>query len=136
MNEIANEVIIGKCEIDNHADTTCLGVNFVPLFYTQQECTVAPFSQTYQPIERVPIVTGATAYDDAQTGQVFLLIFHQSLFFGDQLDHSLINPNQCRSYGIKVTDNPWDLDPIGLTCKDLDFHIPFQYSHNVISFKT
>ena len=44
-------------------------------------------------MQNVPIVTGATAYDDPITGETFILLFHESLYYGKKLDHSLINPN-------------------------------------------
>ena len=35
-------------------------------------------------------------------------MFNESLYYGDKLDHSLINPNQLRAYGIPLWDNPFD----------------------------
>jgi hypothetical protein len=36
------------------------------------------------------------------------LVFNEALYYGTQLDHSLINPNQVRAYGIPLWDNPND----------------------------
>ena len=47
-----------------------------------------------------------TAYDDDATGQTYILVFHEALYYGNKLDHSLINPNQLGNYGVKVNDNP------------------------------
>jgi hypothetical protein len=35
---------------------------------------------------------------------------HEALYFGDRLDHTLICPNQLRSYGIVVDDTPRQFD--------------------------
>ena len=44
----------------------------------------------------------------SHTGQVYILVFGHGLWFGDRMDRSLINTNQCRSYGISLCDNPTD----------------------------
>lgn len=97
-------------ECDTNADTTCLGKNFVVLHYTTRTADVFPYDKAYQPIENVPIVTGATAFDDEITGQTYILIINEALYYGSKLDHSLINPNQFRAYGIPFWDNPYDKD--------------------------
>ena len=66
---------LGKCEIDNHADMTCFGSNFMPISYTGQSCDVLPFSETYAARKDIPIVTAATAWDDPMTGETTMLIF-------------------------------------------------------------
>ena len=40
--------------------------------------------------------------------QLCILVFGQGLWFGDRMDRSLINPNQCRSYGILLCNDPKD----------------------------
>jgi hypothetical protein len=55
----------------------------------------------------VPIVTAATAYDTDQ-GETIILTFGQGLWFGDRMERSLINPNQCRAHGINICDDPTD----------------------------
>ena len=37
-----------------------------------------------------------------------MLIVYQALYFGESLDHSLINPNQIRHFVIPVSDNQYD----------------------------
>jgi hypothetical protein len=39
----------------------------------------------------------------------FILEVNQALWFGDKLDSSLINPNQIRSYGLSLCDDPFDM---------------------------
>eukprot|EP00957_Ditylum_brightwellii_P015239 1148198-Ditylum_brightwellii.AAC.1 len=64
-----------------------------------------------------------------------LLVTDQILWFGIQLPHSLINPNQIRAYGISVNDNPFgDSCDFGI---DLDEGlILFETEGTIISFET
>ena len=39
-----------------------------------------------------------------------ILVFHQSLYFGEKLNHSLLCPNQTRDNGNKVEDTPRQYD--------------------------
>ena len=95
-------------ECDTNADTCCIRQNFVVLEYTQRIADVYSYDKSIKPIENVPIVSGATAWDDHTTGTTYILVVNEGLFYGSKLDHSLINPNQVRSYGIPFWDNPFD----------------------------
>eukprot|EP00978_Attheya_sp_CCMP212_P032252 scaffold125014_cov51-Attheya_sp.AAC.1 len=79
---------------------------------------VYAYDKSIKPIENVLIVKGAMAFDDLDTGKTYILVFNESLFYGQALDHSLINPNQLRSYGVHCWDNPFD-DERGL-CIEID----------------
>lgn len=98
---------VASSEMDNHADTHVFGRNFRVFFTTSKRCTVSPFLPEYPEQLDVPIVTGATAVD-LENGSTVILIFGQGLWFGDRMDKSLINPNQCRHYRIPVCDDPTD----------------------------
>ena len=95
-------------ECDTNADTCCLGRNFIVLEYTRRTADVYGYDKAIKPIEDVPIVSGATAWDDPNTGETFILVINEALYYGTKLDHSLINPNQLRAYGIGFWDNPYD----------------------------
>ena len=82
-----------RCELDTRADTTCAGINCRPIFYTGQHCQAHGFHDELTPINDVPIATVATAWSDQNTGESFILIIHEALYFGDSMDHSLVNPN-------------------------------------------
>ena len=83
-----------RMESDSHADTCALGSNFLLVETTEWTCTVQPFHEDYAAQEDIPVVTGATAYDDPDSGETVILIFHQSLWFGPSLENSLICPQQ------------------------------------------
>jgi hypothetical protein len=57
------------------------------------------------------------------------------LWFGTQLPHSLINPNQLRAYGINVND-----DPFNSTCyfgiKSEQVLIPFDTMGTIVHFES
>ena len=95
-------------ECDTNADTCCLGENFVILEYTRRTADVYSYDKDSQPKKNIPIVSGATAWRDEKTEEVYILVFNESLYYGTRLDHSLINPNQVRAYGIDFWDNPFD----------------------------
>ena len=52
--------VASTCEIDSHADTCCMGRNFVPLAFTDEVVNVTPFTDRYTALRDVPIATGAT----------------------------------------------------------------------------
>jgi hypothetical protein len=111
-------------ECDTNADTCCLGRNFVVLHPTFRTADVYVYDTSIKPIENVPIVSGATAYDDPASGKTFILVFNESLYYGDCLDHTLINPNQVRAFGIPFGDNPYD------TARSLSIDVDAFFSHS------
>ena len=115
----------GRFELDTHADTTAAG-NDMLLLDDMEKITqfvdVAPFADSYEAIKNVPIGTCAAAYDCVKTGTVYILVFGQVLYFGDQLGASLVCPNQVRAAGNLVEDCPRQYDPSsqhGITVKDI-----------------
>ena len=97
-----NTLAMNEC--DTNADTSCLGKNFIVLQFTNRTADVYAYDKTIEPKEGIPIVTGATAYDK-EDGNTYILVFHESLYYGNELDHSLINPNQVRHMGNNMWDN-------------------------------
>jgi hypothetical protein len=59
-------------------------------------------------MSNVEVCAAATAWDDPITGHTSVLEFHQGLWFGTKLPNSLVNPNQCRLFGISLCDDPFD----------------------------
>ena len=94
------------------------------------------YDTSIKPVENVPIVSGATAYDDPITGITYILVFHESLYYGDKLDHTLINPNQVRSYGIPFWDNPYNTTRALSIDVNEDFNIPLRTIGTKVTFST
>jgi hypothetical protein len=66
-------------ECDTNADTCCLGKNFVVLEFTQQASDVYGHMKDIDPIVGVPIVSGATAWDDPE-GQRYILVINKGFY--------------------------------------------------------
>ena len=126
---------IARSEMDNHADTTCFGSNFTPIHFTGEHCEVSSFSDEYTRMTDVRVATAATAWDDPETGQTTILIFNQGLWFGDKLENSLINPNQCRMHGISLCDDPFDPGrALGFVDPFTEATVPMEFGHSVVYF--
>lgn len=128
----------GRCELDSHADTCCLGSNFAVTYYTGQQVAVRPFSSDYKPMRNVQVVTGETAYD-CPDGSVVLLVVHQGLYMGKRTKVSLLNPNQMRDNGVRVDDCPTQFDPKSphaLVVPKLEFPLRLDFVDNVSFLRT
>jgi hypothetical protein len=119
MQTHVQQFTMGRTDLDSHADTCCAGATAHVIEYTGKTCDVSPFSKEYNAICNVPIVKAATAYDDPVTGETFILIMGQALYFGDWLEHSLLCPNQMRANGIEVDDVPMHLASNGASTHSL-----------------
>ena len=134
-NNNTYQYVLSKCEIDTRADTICCGNNFRPIEYTGQSCDVKGFHETLDTMKDIPVANCATAWRHPASGRVYILIVNEALYFGSSMDHSLINPNQIRAYGIKVWDNPYDTErEFGIELDD--FVIPFDTEGSTIHFES
>ena len=97
-------------ECYTNAECGVAGINMIPISYTNRCADVNGYMDSLGTEKNVPIVSAATSYTCPQTDQVYILVFHEFLWFGCKLDHSLINPNQVRAFGIGFWDNPYDTD--------------------------
>jgi len=131
-----NAVVLGKCELDSHADTIVAGSNCIILNYTGQVCDVSPYRDDYAPVSDVPIVKAATRWQSSHTGQTYILIFNEALWMGDSLDHTLINPNQLRHYGTDVQDNPMSNRPLSILTEDGEFCMELMLEGTIIYMDT
>ena len=128
-----------RCELDTRADTCCAGMNCRPIYFTGQQCDVQGFHDDFTPVPNVPIATVATAWSDPFTGQGYILIIHEVLFFGNNMNHSLINPNQLRHFGVEVYDNPYETDPtrtMGIKIPNSNEILPFLSQGSTVFFTT
>jgi hypothetical protein len=127
---------VGLCEMDTHADTSVAGSNFIMCEFDGTTCEVSPFTDEYQLMTDVPIVSAATAWTDDESGETVILWFNQILWYGNKLDHSLINPNQLRHNGVSVCDDITDRNRrFGIDIHG-DLFIPFEMKGTVISFES
>jgi hypothetical protein len=74
-----------------------------------------------------PVATVGTLWVNPEDGSTYILVMHKVLYFGDALEHSLINPNQIRMYlGDVVEDNPLSNKSLGISIGRQEMVIPFQ----------
>ncbi|MGH7954974.1 MAG: hypothetical protein ACREOZ_03350, partial [Gloeomargaritales cyanobacterium] len=77
------------------------------------------------------------AYDHGDLQETIILVFHQSLYFGKTMEHSLLCPNQLRAHGTVVDSCPRQYSDgksmHGLYCPDEDLFLPFTM-HGCISY--
>ena len=131
-NTCPREPVTGKIELDSHADTCVLGRNFVVLQYTGRECDVVPFTDQYSAMAGVPIVTGATAFTDLDSGETIILVINEGLYMPNAMQDSLLNPNQMRAFGAIVQDNPYSGSPLYITDPEGVVKVPLRTKGTVI----
>jgi hypothetical protein len=102
------------------------------LEYSGRVCDVFANSTEYEAVKDVPIVRGATAVQDQVTGELIIMVINEGLWYGHKLDHSLVNPNQLRFYGIKVNDNPFSQESMYIQHIKTDIVIPLQAQGTII----
>ena len=103
-----------------------------------QHCKAYGFHSDLTQINNVPIATITTAWSDPHTGESYIIIINEALYFGDGMDHSLVNPNQIRAFRIELYDNPYEPDPnrsMGVMLNDYK-KLPFRSDGSTIYFNT
>ena len=101
-------VVLAANKCNTNADTCCLGRNFVVLEYTTRMADAYAHDKEIAPLNDIPIVSGATSWDDPASVKTYSIVINEALYYGIKLDHSLINPNQIRAYGVTFWGNPYD----------------------------
>ena len=76
---------MARCELDSPADTCVLGSNFKLIELTGEVVDVVPYHEEYNMKKDVPIVSAATAWTHPDTGEMFILDYHQALWYARRL---------------------------------------------------
>jgi hypothetical protein len=105
---------VGYLDEDSHADMHCAGKNCVMLSTTGFSCDVSPFHEQYEARKDVEIVKAATAYQHP-SGQVIYIVMNISLWFGNEMEHSLFNGLIARDAGNQLCTDPYDEKGLGFT---------------------
>ena len=124
--------------MDSNNDTCCVGASFIGLSMTRRTENVFPYdSNNYQPLHNVPIVTAATAYDEPNTNNTYILVLNECLSYGMKLEPSLFNPNQLRHFGVDVWDNAYDPHhPLSIECHNDNMTTPLSTKGTKVYFTT
>ena len=72
--------------------------------------TVAPYHDEYEPM-KVKMAMVTTLWEDPKDGQLYILLIHKALYFGDCLKQTFLNPNQLQLHGSIVEEAPHQFDP-------------------------
>jgi hypothetical protein len=128
-SDSSDESNTARNECDSHADTCCAGRNFIIINLSDVECNVKGFSNELGMLSKIPVASVGTLWVNPEDGCSYILVIHEALYFGDELDHSLINPNQLRLHlGDVVQDNPLNNMPMGIEIEEREMFIPFKTS--------
>ena len=88
------------------------------MHFTERMCDVMPYSDEYDAMTDIPIVQAATGYTSPD-GQQYILVFNEAIYM-PKMDHSLLNPNQLRHYGVHVNDNPYGEEQMMIRKDEID----------------
>ena len=92
-------------ELDSHADSPVVGRYSKILEDTGKTATVSGFTTDLGKPITVPIVNAAVAYDSEITGETYILIVNNALYF-QNMEENLIPPFMMRLAGIEVDECP------------------------------
>jgi hypothetical protein len=115
-------------ELDSHADTCVFGRDALILLDYNRPVIVEEYDPSLG-TKTYATVSGALAYDDPLTGEVYHIVINQAIYI-PHLDHHLLCPMQCRVNDVTINETPKFLvhDPTdhthALIVKDL--HNPAQ----------
>ena len=64
-----------------------------------EKVNVLPFFDEYEyaALQDFPIASVCTVWDHPKNGELWMLVYHEALFLGSQLEESLLRPNQMRA---------------------------------------
>ena len=132
----SSPIISGTIESYNHTDTWCFGPNFVMDYFTGQTCNDSGYNKKIKS-EEICFGSGLTLWTDPTTGRSHLLQVNQGLVMRYIMDHTLANPNQCRSFGVSWCDDAWDkYQSLGIQYAGLELLILFQMKGQTALFMT
>ena len=60
---------------------------------------VYPYDTRTKPVDNLPIVYSAIAYDDPVVAMETIIVTNEGIYYGKRLNHILINPKQVRNHG-------------------------------------
>ena len=98
-----------QCNLDSHANTSG-SANCLLIEYEGRVITVAPYHDECK-LMKVKIVTVAALWEDPKHRQLYILLIHEALYFGDHLKQTLLNLNQLQAHSLLVEDAPHQFDP-------------------------
>ena len=102
------------------------------MHFTGSKCDVSLYTDAYNTIKIVSIVTSGTVYTSRETGQTYILVFHEGLWMVYHMENTLINQNQLRYYGTEVQENPFSNSPLLIMTEDGYCSMPLDVNKTTI----
>jgi len=79
-----------QTDLDSHADTCVAGSNCILGEETGETANVYTFTNERKPLMSIPIGTCYTAWTCQETGETFILVLNETLYFGKKLMKTLL----------------------------------------------
>ena len=93
-------------ELDSHADTSVVGRDTALLIHDYETPVRVPgYNEDGGGRSNCHIVSAVVAYDHPASGEVYMLVIHQTILIPDMLNN-LLCPMQLRDHGLTVNDEP------------------------------
>jgi hypothetical protein len=71
-----------------------------------EKVNVFPFSENSAAVQDVPIASVCTVlWENPKTGELWMLVLDEALYFGQQLEESLLCPNQMRAARVMIEES-------------------------------
>lgn len=127
-----------KLGLDSWADTCCIGRHaHIDSYVDGRSVTAKGFASNLPELKDIPIVNCSFAYDD-ENGKTFLLQINNAIYLGENMEHSLLCPNQCEDNNIRIDIRPklyYPNSPTASTifCSEQNLSIPVQH-HGPLPF--
>jgi hypothetical protein len=128
--------VYSQLELDSHADTIICGSNCIVMHFTGKYCDVSPYTDAYEAMKSVPIIQAVTAYDNPETGEISIIILNEAIWMDDKMDHTLVNPNQLRAFGLTGQYNPFSDAPIFVAMEGHEFMLPLASKGTILGVTT
>ena len=110
-----------KLGIDSWADTCCAGKHcYVEEFVEGKMVNATGFTPSLGTVSNLPIVHALYAYNSPD-GEVFLIECNNSIYLGEDMIDSLVNPIQCEENNVRVDIRPRAYYPNCPTAQSLQF---------------
>jgi hypothetical protein len=98
-------LVTARTELDSHADTCVVGRNALVTHDFDRPVNVTGYDSSLGTVNNCKTVSAAIGYDDPETGEVVVLLIHQSIYI-PTLEHNLLCPMQLRMNDVKISEVP------------------------------
>ena len=96
-----NNMVISATELDSHADSPVAGKHAHILETSNQYALVSGFTSELGKPLRVSVVTAAIAYECEYTGETYIMVIYNALYFKN-MEVNLIPPIMMQIAGLEV----------------------------------